>query len=185
MKKGDNCIYYQAFNWEKPHYQTFFDRIKSWYTKEEAISMNFKSTKKTKTKVSKEWRVCTKCKKRLLWKHFHKRKNWLIGYRSDCKDCFNKHSKEYKNREWIREKINANEKLRREWKGKEYYNLDILYYNDSIIKRNRAILRKKEDKIDIRINKFYYFFNKWYDKEYLLKLYNLTRIDVRINYREE
>lgn len=184
MKKSDNCIYYQAFEWEKPHYQTFRDRIKAWYTKEQAININFKSTKNTKTKVSHNWRFCSKCKKYKSWSDFYKRKIWKLWYRSDCKECNNKYVQSNHMKEENRIRRNEKEKIRRQTKWKLYYELDLKYYSNPLIKKNRKIIWKKESKKDIRVNKFYFFLNKWYDKEFLLNLYKLKTSDIYLIYND-
>ncbi len=179
-KITEKYYFYHNYEWEKPNYVTFYNRINNWYSFEDAIKILPKK-RPTKTKVVQNWRVCSKCNKYKSWKDFYKRKAWKLGYRSDCKECNNKYVQSNHMLNDNREKRNAKEKIRRQTTGEIYYKLDLKYYSDHLIKKNRKILWKKESKKDIRLNKFHYFLNKWYDKEFLLKLYWLKVTETYLN----
>lgn len=183
MKKTEKYFYYHNFEWEKPSYVTFYNRIYEWYSFEDAIKIAQKK-RWTKTRVVQNWRVCVKCNRFKFWNEFYKRKTWKLWFRSDCKECHNKYVQSNHMKEENRIRRNEKEKIRRQTKWKLYYELDLKYYSDPLIKKNRKIIWKKESKKDIRVNKFYYFFNKWYDKEFLLKLYWLKLSDTHLTYND-
>jgi hypothetical protein len=191
MKKSDNCIFYKNYEWEKPRYSCFWDRCSAWYTKEEAISINFKSKKKLKTKATQLWRTCTKCKIHKTRSFFWKR-TWVeTWHRSSCLACDKIYNDKYRTQDRVREKRNLKEKIRRETIAKDYYLIDQLYYNDPIIKNNRKILKnfKQRNKNwkEIKISKFHFIKNNWWFMKkywwndlYLLWILNLKKTDVYI-----
>jgi exonuclease VII large subunit len=115
-------------------------------------------------------KTCTECKKQLSLNHFHKNKKGKYGVRSKCKDCKNKHKKEYceKNKQKIQEYYKNNKEKLKEY-IKEYSKNNkekILEYKKEYSKNNKQKIKEKD--------KEYYKNNKQKinekDKEYYKKI---------------
>ena len=156
----EKFIFYKEYVWEKPNYKTYASRVKKWMEFCKAIKIKLP----TKYKITSSTKECNTCRKMLFFKYFYKDKRFN-KYRNKCIDCLNKANKN-------QEALNKNS---REWKkrNKDLVKLDYIYYRDPIIQNNiKIIWKQKKDKA--KYNKYYYFINKWYDKEFLLKIYNLN-----------
>ena len=182
MKKLEKRIFWENYIWLKPAYETFRLRIKAWATMQEAIKISYKSKNLFKTDITSVWRICTKCNKKLTWEHFR----FIVRHNnkvrnSICEDCRIEARRKYSQKIEFKESRKKEEKIRRETCWKVYYELDKIYYSDKIIINNRKICQKKESLKEIKLNKFFYFKNKWYDASFLMDIYWLKQWDTSLN----
>lgn len=129
--------------------------------------------KSSKTKITDTGRICTKCWCYKKWIDFSKDKNHKTWYSTQCLECRNKYKLEYRKKEWIREK---ELQYKKEHRTKEKTKLDNIYYQDKQIIKNREILKQFKSHLFLRKeakeNKINYFLNRWYDLNYLKKIFN-------------
>lgn len=151
--------YYKNYDNEKVSYSVYFARIKQqWMKKENAIKIQqLKWKHMIKTKISKDWRICTKCLQYKERKYFSKTKNTLTRYTSDCLECRRKAKQLY------REKTKYNKdheykKKRRSIKLWTIICMDTPVYIDWI---------PREDKREV----IDYKYKKWYMIKSLLTWY--------------
>lgn len=159
------CLDYQAYNWPKCNYKTFYQRIKKyWLSFEKAIS-----TRRYNSKVFPTGRICITCWIRKEWMYFGKDKYWVNSRTSNCMECRRKIKIEYRKNPENREKAKEfNRRFR--LKNKEWTKFNNIYYTDPIIKQNRLIIWKQNRK-QARQNKIDYFLSKGYSMEKLKLIY--------------
>lgn len=88
--------YYHNYDKEKPKYETYMQRIVRFgYSKEEAILLK-DNREKSKTLISEDWRVCTKCKIFKVWDLYHNSSRLSTWKCSQCIECRNEKKREYR-----------------------------------------------------------------------------------------
>lgn len=160
-------LFYNNYKWDKCSKDCFYKRVRNWMSFNEAIKKWH--LMKIKNKISTDWRVCRKCNKRKSFFHYS-------TWKSYCKICTRIESKKYE--ENNKEKIALRRKKKRETDliHIKRIELDNIFYNDKNIKKIIQIEWKEKRikravKWDIQKDKFFYFLNKWYDKDMLITLY--------------
>lgn len=103
-----------------------------------------------------EYKICSKCKRRLSINNFHKDKSKKDGYRADCKECRKPITKKYydENTEkcikasskWIKENKDRYNELRKQWLRSEN---GLLYEFNSHHKKKSKIKGQDDNNITI------------------------------------
>lgn len=151
--------FYDEYKWEKCSINCFYKRISKWETYQEAIKPKI---------ITADRIVCNKCwKSKLLWS-FNK-------WRHTCRECT-----KVKNWNYYQENKDRIFKKRKQQRdstlGVERRRLDTIFYSDPNIQKIISIdwpekRKKKALKWEIAKDKYFYFLNRWYDKDLLTQLY--------------
>lgn len=167
IKYPDLVAYYRGYEWDKCKYTCFFARVIRWIPNNKAIlpeSLRWKHN--IKTKITNDWRVCTKCLEFKTRDKFSRAKSFKQWYSSQCLDCRNKTKRAY------REKTNYSKdheykKLKRKleiWQKIAFYDP---VYVDGFPREDIRIVRD-------------YKFKRWYQIQSIhTKLYR--RLDINDN----
>lgn len=173
MRKTENYLFYENYKWDKCDYTLYKNRVYRWMIRKDAIKPKNKICKiLPKTNVTFNWRVCTKCLKNLWWISFCKNRNGTNWYDWVCRDCKNQYRRERREVEWVREKEREKEKEYRK-NNKELYKLNFIFYWDKQVRKNMKIQWKLRKHSEAKLDKYYYFLSKWYDRKKLKEIFKI------------
>ena len=154
------------YTWKKCSLDTFYRRMKKWYSFEESIKQWHLA--KINNWIKDYWRKCNCCNK-------FKENLFFTTNRSICKECARQKYKEYhlKNKNKISERRKNNRKLESE---NIKTRLDSIFYKDKNIKKVieiqwKSYRSKLARRWEIKKDKFFYFLSRWYEREFLSKIY--------------
>lgn len=177
-------LYYYKHTWEKCKYNKYYRRVKKWIPFDKAIStLRLAGEKRTITKITRNWRVCSICLKNKDWKDYYPWA-WYNNKETRCKDCSLEAKKLYgkKYADKIKERKDNYRKTER-WKRLQ--ELDYIFYRDENIKKIIKIQWRHRNKKEVSLDKYYYFLNRWYNKKELEELYLQWKRGEKLGWRNE